>query len=123
MSAPAQSGAELLWFAGDIPAGHSVSAILTIQARAVGRGQVGIAAFSAASDPNCPNFACDPVTVAVTAVPVAAPAPASTGGPVLAATGQDWSNSIGLGWALVLAGCLLVVIGRRPAYAGRRRAS
>ncbi|HET6209395.1 MAG TPA: hypothetical protein VFD94_03385 [Jatrophihabitans sp.] len=114
-STQSDGGAELLWFAGDIPAGGSASATLTVQARQLGTGKVGIAAFSGASDPNCPNFDCSPATVSIRAV--AAPVvPAGTGGPILAATGQASPATLWLSLGLLLAGLGLLILGRRPAY-------
>jgi hypothetical protein len=112
---PSGGGAELLWFAGDIPVGGSVSAVLTVQAQALGTGKVGIAAFSGASDPNCPNFDCNPATVAIRAVPAPVPVPDSTG-PILAATGQASPATLWLSFGLLLAGFGLLILGRRPAY-------
>jgi LPXTG-motif cell wall-anchored protein len=109
---PTGTGAELLWFAGDIPTGGSASATLTVQARLLGTGRVGIAAFSGASDPNCPDFDCSPATVALQAI--AAPAPASAGGTViLPATGQASQATVLFSFGLLLAGCGLVLLGRR----------
>ncbi|HEX4726522.1 MAG TPA: hypothetical protein VH298_01915 [Jatrophihabitans sp.] len=109
------SGAELLWFAGDIPVGGSVSAVLTVQAQALGTGKVGIAAFSGASDPNCPNFDCSPATVAIQAVSAPVAVPDSTG-PILAATGQASPATLWLSFGLLLAGLGMLLLGRRPAY-------
>jgi hypothetical protein len=105
-------GAELLWFAGDIPAGGSVSATLTVQARQLGTGKVGIAAFSGASDPNCPNFDCSPATVAIQAV-AAPPVVVPAGGPILSATGQASEATLQLSFGLLLTGCGLLILGRR----------
>ena len=112
--APTGSGAELLWFAGDIPAGGSASATLTVQARQLGTGRVGIAAFSGASDPNCPDFDCSPATVAIQAV-TAPVVPVSLGGPVLSATGQASEATVGFSCGLLLIGCGLLILGRRRA--------
>src|SRR6185437_9602259 len=112
-STTTDSGAELLWFAGDIPVGGSVSAVLTVQAETSGTGKVGIAAFSGASDPNCPNFDCSPATVAIRAVSAPILVPASTG-PILAATGQASPATLWFSFGLLLAGCGLLILGRRP---------
>lgn len=111
---PTGSGAELLWFAGDIPVGGSVSAVLTVQAEALGAGKVGIAAFSGASDPNCPNFDCSPATVTIRAV--SAPLVPDSTGPILAATGQASPATLWLSFGLLLAGFGMLILGRRPAY-------
>ncbi|MGI8665995.1 MAG: hypothetical protein ACR2N4_08185 [Jatrophihabitans sp.] len=109
------SGAQLLWLAGDIAPGHSASAVLTIQARRLGVGKVGLAAFSGAGDPNCPNFDCAPSTVSVRAVAApAVPVAAAAGGAGLAATGQRTGSTVGLGGGLLLAGAGLLLLGRRP---------
>lgn len=112
---PSGGGAELLWFAGDIPVGGSVSAVLTVQAETLGTGKVGIAAFSGASDPNCPNFDCSPATVAIRAVAAPVGVPDSTG-PILAATGQASPATLWLSFGLLLAGLGMLILGRRPAY-------
>lgn len=125
-AAGADAGAELLWFVGDIPAGRSAGATLTIQARAAGSARVGLAAFSGAGDPNCPGLICQPTTIGLQAVPVApaskaAATPAArASAPLLARTGQASRPVAGLGGALLLTGCALVLLARpRPRRGGR----
>ncbi|HTZ42812.1 MAG TPA: hypothetical protein VMB79_03045 [Jatrophihabitans sp.] len=114
-------GSAVLWFAGDIPAGQSVSATLTITARTPGTAQVGILAISGAADPNCLDFECDPTTATVTAVAVPAKpgsgeGPASGGGTQvaggLADTGASTRPAL-LGLAMLLAGAGLLLLARR----------
>ena len=130
-SAPARSavdaagsgGSAVLWFAGDIPAGRSATATLTLHAHALGTARVGLIALSGAADPNCPDLDCDPPMVRVT---VTEPLPVSpsgggsvighSGGGGLADTGADAEPAL-LGIGLLLAGCGLVLLGRRRNYA------
>lgn len=115
------SGTELLWQVGDIPAGGTVTATLTVKALRLGTAKIGLTAFSGAADPNCPDLACDPSSVSIRAV--AAPArivparvitrhPAATA-PILPVTGSTSGPVLKLGLGLLLAGCGLVLLGRR----------
>jgi hypothetical protein len=112
----------VIWFAGNIAAGHSASAILTIKATKLGTTQVGLLGFSEASDPNCLDGDCDPTTASVQAIAVAAKpaaptnpvAPDSGSQPdVLANTGAASGQELGVGALLLLSGSLLLMLGRR----------
>jgi len=125
-SAPDGGGSAVLWFVGDIPAGHSVTATLTLKARQLGTAKVGLLAISGAADPNCPNFDCNPTTVPISVVAVPAPVAHGGGTPISGGTGTlpDTGANTGpavLGLGLLVAGAGLLLLGRRrPAVAARR---
>lgn len=110
-------GSAVLWFAGDIPAGRSATATLTLHAHALGTARVGLIALSGAADPNCPDLSCNPPMVRLTVIEPPT-VPASGGGSVigqggdLADTGTSAEPAL-LGIGLLLAGCGLVLLGRR----------
>ncbi len=112
-------GSAVLWFAGDIPAGRSATATLTLHAHALGTARVGLIALSGAADPNCPDLDCDPPMVRMTVVPPPPIAPSGGGSAIgqgsggLADTGVSIEPAL-LGIGLLLAGCGLVLLGRRP---------
>ena len=121
----------VVWDVGTIPAGKSVSAVLTIKAVKLGTAKVGLIAFSDAGNPACPNFDCALTTASVQAVPVpvvvttppatTAPAPQSTQpvavavatSPQLANTGSASRPALGLAVLLLIVGGGLTVVGRR----------
>jgi LPXTG-motif cell wall-anchored protein len=115
----------VFWFVGDIPAGHSVSAVLNIRARTVGTTRVGLMAISTAADLNCPNLNCDLTSVPVQAigapvVPASAPtrtspipAVASSKPLQLANTGAASTPALGLGGLLLALGVALTYTSRR----------
>lgn len=125
-SGPAVSPNGVIWFAGDIAPGHSISATLTLRATKLGTTQVAMFAFSEAGDPNCPDQSCDPTTAAVRVIAVPPKpvrpvgtshphAPASGSDPdVLANTGTATDRQIGIGGLLLLTGSVLLFLGRRP---------
>lgn len=74
---PAAPGTQLvLWLVGDIPAGQSTSAVMTIKALTLGETSIGLLAASDAGDPACPEQPCDLSTSIVRAI--AAPSPTPT---------------------------------------------
>ena len=119
----------VVWDVGTIPAGKSVSAVLTIKAVKLGTAKVGLIAFSDAGNPACPDFDCALTTASVQAVPVpvvvttppatTAPAPLSTQpvavvtSPQLANTGSASRPALGLAVLLLIVGGGLTVVGRR----------
>jgi hypothetical protein len=112
------SGA-VLWFVGDLPAGRSATAVLTIKAKTVGTVKVGLFALSDATDPACPDLACDPSTVSVKAVPVIKavvtkpPATQSASAAELANTGRSTGPALGFAVSLLFGGAGLLLLGRR----------
>lgn len=122
--APKPAGTdEVLWYVGTIPAGRSVSAVLTIKATKLGSSNVGLFAVSTATDPGCPDLMCSLTSVMVSAVPVPIPVPVvavhvatPAGGavsPLLANTGSAAVPTLGLGGALLLIGSAMLVFARR----------
>lgn len=121
---PAPGKQLVLWLVGDIPAGHSTSAVLTIKALKLGETSIGLLAASTASDPACPEQSCDLSTSIVRAI-AAPPSPtpttptapttpvAASGGPALANTGAAPTPLLGLGSVLVLLGAALTFFGQR----------
>jgi hypothetical protein len=117
MTPPTPQG--VLWFVGNIAAGHSATATLTLKATKLGSSQIGLIALSQAADPNCPDLDCEPTTVTMQVVPVppvVTPASTPTTRP-LANTGTAAERELSISAALLLVGALMTVAGTR-----RRRA-
>jgi hypothetical protein len=123
---PAAPGTQLvLWLVGDIPAGGSTTAVMTIKAVGLGQTRVGLLAASNAGNPACSDQSCDLTSFIVrgVAVPPASPTPttpttsttpvAVSGGPALANTGTASTPSLSLGCVLVVLGAALTFLGRR----------
>jgi len=126
--APAAGGGSgVLWFIGNLPAGSSASATLTLTAVKPGPARLAMLALSGAGDPGCTAADCPPAELTLTAVRPSAPssspaAPAAGGGDALASTGAS-VRPAETGGLLLLLGAGLVVAGRRRRVLGgiRRR--
>ncbi|MDQ1748987.1 MAG: hypothetical protein QOE71_43 [Pseudonocardiales bacterium] len=115
----------VFWFVGDIPAGHSVSAVLNIRARTVGTTRVGLLAISTAADLNCPNLNCDLTSVPVQAilapvVPASAPTRTSPAPTVASSNPLQLANTGAASTPALALGCLLLVLGMALTYTSRR---
>jgi hypothetical protein len=115
----------VLWFAGDIAAGHSATATLTLKAVKLGSSRIDLFTSSEAGDPNCTEFNCDPTAVTmrvIAAVPaVVTPpttAPTTAAGLTLASTGSASGPQVGIAALLLLTGVLLLSIGARRRICG-----
>ncbi len=114
------TGTIIVWLIGDLPAGQSATATLTLRAHKIGPAKIGLLAFSGAADPNCPDLDCAPAsaTLQIIAAPAvikpAAPTPSpAAAAPALAATGQNPAPTAGLASGLLLAGLGLLLLTRR----------
>jgi hypothetical protein len=108
------------WFAGTVAPGSSISAILTVKARAVGKGQVAVSAASTATEPNCPLQDCAAASAFIQVVPVQArptPTPTMSVPPAatvpLAATGPASRPLLALSVLLLITGTTLMLAARR----------
>jgi len=109
---------------GTLAPGSSISAILTVKARAVGKGQVLLLdAVSTATDPNCPNNDCIAGSGFIQVVPVQArptPTPTPTTSVPPAAT-VPLANTGPASRPLLALSVLLLITGTTLTLAARRR--
>jgi hypothetical protein len=114
---------DLTWFVGTLAPGATITAILTVEARAAGTSQIQLTPASTAGDPRCPNDICGTATAVIQAVP-ASPAPtpspphtATTAPPPrvvpLAATGLPSLPLLALSVLLLVTGTTLTLAARR----------
>jgi hypothetical protein len=108
------------WYVGTLAPGSSISAILTVKARAIGTSRVGLAAHSIVTDPNCPNNDCPGATALIQAIavrPTPTPTVTPTVGPApLAATGPPSRALLGLSVLLLITGTTLRAAARRRTH-------
>jgi hypothetical protein len=121
-----ESGDMTVWFAGDIAAGQTVSATLTVKATSLGVGRINLMALSDAGNPNCSQFSCPSTVASLRVVPVPPPvvaptAATTTSGLNLASTGPDSGRELGAAALLLLFGSLLLKLGARRRVCGGPR--
>jgi hypothetical protein len=111
------------WFIGDIPAGQSASAVLTIKAIKLGTTKIGLFAISDAADPACPSLDCNLTSTTVEAVALAAPAQNHNTLPATTANGDgaELANTGPASLPVLVLGLVMLVVGAGLTLAIRPR--